>query len=187
MLSWYRPRVRGAVSLPSLAETRSFYAVNAVISVGALSAIAYLLLVRRGGPTGVDVSFLPAVNAGLNATAAGCLLCGYAAIRRGAQRVHRAFMTGALGASALFFASYLAYHYVHGDTKFTGVGPVRYVYFAVLISHVLLSMTIVPMALASFWYAFRERFVTHAKVARVLFPIWMYVSVTGVVIFLMLR
>jgi putative membrane protein len=96
-------------------------------------------------------------------------------------------MISAFCASSLFLVGYVAYHYVHGDTKYAGQGALRYVYFGVLISHVLLSMAVVPMALASFYYAFRERFQTHARIARILLPIWLYVSVTGVLIYFMLR
>ena len=130
---------------------------------------------------------MPAVNACFNALAAVLLFAGWRAIKRNDRQLHKRLMISAFCASSLFLVGYVTYHYVHGDTKFTGVGAIRYVYFAVLISHVLLSMLIVPMALASFYYAFRERFVTHAKIARVLLPIWMYVSVTGVLIFFMLR
>ncbi|MDB4990480.1 MAG: hypothetical protein JWN04_5658, partial [Myxococcaceae bacterium] len=90
-------------------------------------------------------------------------------------------------ASSLFLVGYLVYHYLHGDTKYTGVGSIRIAYFSILISHILLSTAIVPLALAAFYYAFRARFGTHKKITRVLYPIWLYVSVTGVVIFFMLR
>lgn len=166
---------------------RRFMLINAAVSALALSLLAWLLLFRQGVSSGPDLSFMPAVNASLNALAAVLLVAGWRAIKRKDRQLHKRLMISAFCASSLFLVGYVTYHYVHGDTKFTGTGPIRLVYFAVLISHVLLSMAIVPMALASFYYAFRERFVTHAKIARVLFPIWVYVSVTGVVIFFMLR
>lgn len=168
-------------------DDRKFMVINAVVSALALALLAWLLLFRRGVESGPDLGFMPAVNATFNALSAVLLFAGWRAIKRKDRQVHMRLMISAFCSSALFLIGYVTYHYVHGDTKFTGVGPIRYVYFTVLISHVLLSMAIVPMALASFWFAFRERFVTHAKIARVLFPIWMYVSVTGVVIFFMLR
>ena len=168
-------------------DDRRFMLLNAVVSALALSLLAWLLIFRQGVDSGPDLSFMPAVNASLNALCAVLLLAGYRAIKRRDRQLHKRLMISAFCASSLFLIGYVTYHYVHGDTKFTGTGPIRYVYFGVLISHVLLSMAIVPMALASFYYAFRERFQTHAKVARVLFPIWLYVSVTGVVIFFMLR
>ena len=168
-------------------DDRRFMLLNAVVSALALSLLAWLLIFRQGVDSGPDLSFMPAVNASLNALCAVLLLAGYRAIKRRDRLLHKRLMISAFCASSLFLVGYVTYHYVHGDTKYTGTGVLRYAYFAVLISHVLLSMTIVPMALASFYYAFRERYETHAKVARVLFPIWLYVSVTGVVIFFMLR
>jgi putative membrane protein len=166
---------------------RRFMLINAAVSALALSLLAWLLLFRHGVASGPDLGFMPAVNASLNALAAVLLVSGYRAIKRRDRQLHKRLMISAFCASSLFLIGYVTYHYVHGDTKFTGEGWIRPVYFGVLISHVLLSMAIVPMALASFYYAFRERFVTHAKIARVLYPLWLYVSVTGVLIYFMLR
>ncbi|HJL14310.1 MAG TPA: DUF420 domain-containing protein [Sandaracinaceae bacterium LLY-WYZ-13_1] len=166
---------------------RAFYVFNAVLSVAALAFLAWLLLLNEGGGTGADLSFLPAVNAGLNSTAAALIVAGWIAIRKKNQRLHQYLMVSAFAASALFLVSYVIYHYAHGDTPYEGTGPVRVVYFAVLITHVLLSMAVVPMALSAFWLAYKKRFATHKKVTRILAPIWLYVSVTGVVIFFMLR
>ena len=166
---------------------RRFMIANAAVSTLALSLLAWLLLLRH--PTGgtTDLSFMPAINATLNASAAVLLVLGYRAIKRRDTQRHRRFMISAFCASSLFLVNYLVYHYVHGDTKYTGVGALRVTYFAILISHILLSTAIIPLALAAFYYAFQARFATHAKVTRILFPIWLYVSVTGVVIFFMLR
>lgn len=172
-------------ALPSRVSDRNFFAFTAVVSVGALSFLAWLLLVRRGGAGGVDLRFLPAVNAGLNATAAALLIAGWVAVKRGAKRVHQYLMVSAFVASSLFLVCYLAYHYVHGDTRY--VGDWRGLYLAILASHVLLSMPVVPMALVSFYFAWRKEFTRHRKVTRWLAPIWVYVSVTGVVVFFMLR
>jgi len=178
----------GAPGAPDPVADRRFFLFNAVVSVAVLSLLGYLLLLRRGAVAGsADVSFLPAVNASLNALAAALLLAGYLAIRRRRWRVHRFFMVAAFGASALFFASYLVYHAVHGDTRYAGTGAMRSVYLTVLASHVLLSMTVVPLALTAFWFAFRRQFGRHRRVTRVLWPIWMYVSVTGVAIYFLLR
>ena len=166
---------------------RRFMIANAAVSALALSLLAWLLLIRRAAPGAVDLAFMPAVNAGLNALAAVLLVAGYRAIKRRDRQLHKRLMVSAFCASSLFLIGYVSYHYVHGDTKFTGQGAVRTVYFSVLISHVLLSMAIVPMALASFYYAYQARFATHAKITRILLPIWLYVSVTGVAIFFMLR
>lgn len=166
---------------------RSFYIFNAVLSVSALAFLAYLLLIRRGEGAGVDLRFLPAVNAALNAVSASCLIAGYVAVRRGARRLHKYLMVAAFVASALFLACYVAYHYAHGDTKFTGVGAIRVVYFAILITHVLLSMPVVPLALAALYFAAKQQYARHKKVTRIALPIWLYVSITGVIIFFMLH
>lgn len=167
---------------------RRFYLFNGVVSVAALLLLGWLLLVRRGGgASAADLRFLPAVNAGLNATAALLLLAGGVAIRRGSMRVHRVLMVGAFVASSLFLICYLAYHAVHGDTRYAGTGAMRALYLAVLATHVILSTTVVPLALTALWFALRREFRRHRRVTRVLWPIWIYVSVTGVAIFFMLR
>lgn len=175
------------MSDPLARGDRRFMIANAAVSALALALLAWLLLLRRAAPGASDLSFMPAVNASLNALAALLLVTGYVAIKRRDRQLHKRLMVSAFCASSLFLIGYVAYHYVHGDTKFTGEGVIRIVYFSVLVSHVLLSMAIVPMALASFYYAYQGRFVSHTKVTRVLLPIWLYVSITGVVIYFMLR
>ncbi len=169
------------------AADRRFFFFNAAVSAAALGLLAYLLLFRHTSSGSESLRELPAVNASLNALAAALLLAGWVAIRRGAVRVHRMLMVSAFAASSLFLVCYLAYHAVHGDTHFQGTGPIRTLYFGVLASHILLSTLIVPLALTAFWFAFRREFIRHRKVTRVLWPMWMYVSVTGVAIFFMLR
>ena len=166
---------------------RSFFAFNAVVSTLALAFIAYILLGRTAATGGPDLRFLPAVNAGLNATAAALLVAGWVAIRRRNLRLHRYLMVSAFAASALFLVCYLTYHYVHGDTRYTGQGFLRVVYFAVLISHILLSMVVVPAALTAFYFAWKRQFIRHRRLTRIALPIWLYVSVTGVIIYFMLR
>lgn len=166
---------------------RTFYLFNALVSVVAVAFIAFILLRERSGPEAADLSFMPAVNALCNALSALCLIAGYIAIRRRAVHVHRLLMVSAFALSTVFLVGYLSYHFVHGDTRFTGTGPVRLVYFAILISHILLSITVLPLALTSFYFAFTRSFARHRRLNRVFLPIWLYVSVTGVVIFFMLR
>ncbi len=178
------------IDAPALARVsdRTFYVFTAVVSAAALAFIGYILVLREHGPQGaVDLRFLPGVNATLNALAASLLVSGYVAIKRGAREVHKYCMVAAFVASSLFLVCYLTYHYVHGDTKFAGAGAIRAVYLLILATHVVLSMTIVPLALTSFFFAFTERFARHRRIARVTLPIWLYVSVTGVVIYFMLR
>jgi putative membrane protein len=109
------------------------------------------------------------------------------AIRQKRPTLHRTLMILALCASALFLVSYVIYHYAHGDTKYLGTGAMRSVYFFVLITHVVLSVPIVPLALLAVWFAATKRFVRHKQITRVALPIWLYVSVTGVAIFFLLR
>jgi putative membrane protein len=166
---------------------RRFFALNALVSSVALAFLAWLLLAPRAAGGRSDLSFMPALNACLNALSVLLLLAGFWAIKHRRVDLHRRLMVSAFAASSLFLVGYVAYHYVHGDTKFSGHGAIRSVYFAILISHVLLSISVMPLALAALYSAFRRRFAAHARVARVLLPTWLYVSVTGVIIYFMLR
>jgi len=128
---------------------------------------------------------LAPLNAILNSTAAVLLLVGYIAIRNHWVRVHRACMIGAFTVSVAFFISYCVYHYHVGDVRFGGHGWIRPAYFSILISHITLAVAIVPLALITLGRALRGRFARHRRIARWTWPIWMYVSVTGVVVYLM--
>lgn len=132
------------------------------------------------------IASLPAVNATLNAIAAVLLLCGYVMIRRRRIETHRKFMLAAFATSALFLVSYVVYHANIGSRPFTGQGPIRVVYFSILITHVILAAAVLPMALITLTHALRARFDRHRRIARWTWPIWMYVSVTGVIVYLML-
>lgn len=129
---------------------------------------------------------LPTLNATLNGTAAVLLTVGYLQIRRRRKEVHRAFMIAAFVASALFLVSYTVYHAQSGSRPFTGHGAVRLLYFAILISHVVLAAAVLPLSLVTLWRAWNGRFTAHARLARWTLPIWLYVSVTGVIVYLML-
>ena len=132
------------------------------------------------------ISDLPAVNAVLNALSAMLLVSGYVLIRRGRRDLHQRCMLAALGTSALFLVSYVTYHYNTGSRPFPGQGPIRIVYFAILVTHVVLAATILPLALITAVRGLRGQFDRHVRIARWTFPLWLYVSVTGVVIYLML-
>jgi uncharacterized membrane protein YozB (DUF420 family) len=134
----------------------------------------------------VTLRDLPALNAVLNATSAGLLALGYVLIRRGRREAHQKVMQAALFCSALFLLSYLTYHAQVGSVRFQGQGPIRAVYFAILISHTILAIVIVPMVLVTFVRARRGRFDRHRAIARVTLPLWAYVSVTGVIVYWML-
>jgi len=134
----------------------------------------------------VAISDLPALNATLNAISATLLVCGYVLIRRGRRTLHERCMLGALATSALFLISYVTYHYNAGSRPFTGQGPIRVVYFTILVTHVVLAAVIVPLALVTAARGLRSQFNRHVRIARWTLPIWLYVSVTGVVIYVML-
>jgi uncharacterized membrane protein YozB (DUF420 family) len=129
---------------------------------------------------------LPGVNATLNATTAALLTIGYRLIRRGHRRAHRAVMLTAFALSVLFLASYLYYHAHAGTTRFAGRGWIRPVYFAILLSHTVLAAAIVPLVLVTLARGLRADFPNHARLARWTLPAWLYVSVTGVVVYGML-
>jgi putative membrane protein len=134
----------------------------------------------------ISISDLPALNATLNAVSAVFLTAGYILIRRGHRALHKKCMLAALGASSAFLTSYLIYHANTGSRPFPGHGPVRIVYFGILISHVLLAATILPLALTTTARGLRAQYGRHVKIARWTLPVWLYVSVTGVVIYVML-
>jgi putative membrane protein len=134
----------------------------------------------------IPVSQLPAVNAALNSLSAILLVGGYLFIRSRNIKAHKACMLSAFGSSILFLASYLIYHYQVGSVPFKGQGGVRLVYFTILLTHTILATTVVPLALVTLFRAFKERFDAHRRIARWTFPIWLYVSVTGVIVYWML-
>jgi len=132
------------------------------------------------------VLYLPHVNACLNGTSAVLLCIGYASIRSGKVAAHRASQISALIVSTLFLASYLTYHYYHGTTRFPGTGFARPLYLTILTTHTILAVVIVPLIIITFYRAFRLDFVRHRKIARITLPLWLYVSITGVIVYLML-
>ena len=134
----------------------------------------------------MTVRDLPTLNAALNATSAILLFAGYVLIRRGRQEAHRRAMLAAVTCSALFLVSYLAYHAQVGSVRFQGQGWIRTVYFTILLTHTVLAAAIVPLVLVTLVRGLQRRFDKHRRIARVTFPLWAYVSVTGVVIYVML-
>lgn len=135
---------------------------------------------------GQYISYLPHVNACLNATSAVLLLAGYSFIRARNVAAHRACQVSALVVSLLFLTSYLTYHYHHGSTRFQGTGIVRPIYFTILLTHTILAIVIVPLIAITFYRALRQDFSRHRRIARITLPLWLYVSITGVIVYLML-
>jgi len=134
----------------------------------------------------IPLSSLPALNAALNSASALLLAAGWLFIRSGNVAAHRRCMLAALATSTLFLTSYLIYHYHVGSVPFTGQGWTRRLYFAILISHTSLAVTIVPLVLITLYRALTSRFERHKRIARWTLPLWLYVSVTGVIVYGML-
>ena len=134
----------------------------------------------------MEIADLPALNATLNAVASAFLVVGYVLIRSGRRDAHRRCMLSALATSALFLISYVVYHANAGSVRFQGTGAIRVVYFAVLIPHVILAATILPLALVTTARGLRGDYGRHVRIARWTLPIWLYVSVTGVIVYAML-
>jgi len=158
------------------------------ISGGVLAFLFWLIYFKPAAVTSpAFVNHLDKVNATLNALSAVLICAGLMAVKARRYERHLKLMFAALGSSALFLVSYVVYHTFHGDTKFQGQGFVRPVYFLILISHIVLSGIAVPLILSSFYLALAGRMKLHKKVSKYAFFIWLYVSVTGVLIFAMLR
>ena len=134
----------------------------------------------------MQITDLPALNAILNTLATCCLIAGFLMIRQRRILAHRRFMLAAFGCSVAFLCSYLIYHYFAGSVKFQGTGTIRTVYFTILLTHTVLAALVPFLAVITLFRAFKEDFARHRKIARITFPIWLYVSVTGVVIYWML-
>jgi putative membrane protein len=165
-------------------------AVGAIVVVSglAVSFLMWLLYVHHAPADFVGrFTFLPALNAILNGAAAVALCLGFYFVRHRNIPAHRDSMIAAFAFSSLFLVSYIANHAIHGDTRFPGHGGVRTLYLSILASHVILSIVALPMVLTTFFFSLTGRFAMHRRIARFTFPIWLYVSVTGVVVFLFLR
>ena len=164
-----------------------------IVSIGIASAViatALLVLVYRGGVgrARARLGRLAAVHQRLlQQRQRVAIVLGFAAIRRRRRDVHQRWMLTALASSGVFLASYVTYHALHGDSRFLGQGAVRPIYFAILISHIGLSVVALPLVLSTFYLSLSGRFAAHRRLARWTFPIWLYVSVTGVVVFAMLQ
>ncbi len=167
-------------------ERRAFTAIG-VLSVAVLAYLFWLLYARAGSSEPPPwTASLPALNAALNGTSAVLLASGFLAIRRRRRGLHMKLMLAALFVASIFLASYVVYHHYHGDTPFEGQGLVRPFYFTVLVTHILGSMVALPMVLTSLFFALTRRFERHRRLARLTFPLWLYVSVTGVLVFFLL-
>ena len=178
------------VQIPALRGIGVGKALAAIIavSIGVFGFLFWLVYFKpAAGEASRVVSALPAVNATLNGLSTIFLLIAYLAVRRRQYARHITFIFAALASSTLFFISYVIYHHFHGDTKFLAQGLIRPFYFFVLISHIVLSAVVVPLILTSLYLALSGKLATHRRVSRYTLPVWLYVSVTGVLIFVMLK
>lgn len=182
------PKETAADALRAARKRRDRLALTAIAAVSSVVVLLVGILLL-GGPresSRRQTSVLPALNAALNGTSALLLAAGYRFIRRRNVAVHRTCMLAAFSASSLFLISYVTYHYRVGSVSFEGTGWIRWVYFVLLISHIVLAAAIVPLALTTIYRAWGGQFEHHVRIARWTLPVWLYVSVTGVVVYWML-
>lgn len=169
-------------------DDRVAYALIGLASAIVLVFLFWLIYFKPASDSQyVFTNNLPALNALLNSLSAVLLVTGYYLIKRGLRSAHIKVMISATVTSGLFLVSYIIYHHFHGDTKFIAEGMIRPVYFFILVSHIILSMGLVPMVFMTLYHAFRGSEVKHKKIAKITFPVWLYVSVTGVLIFFFLK
>ena len=170
---------------------RAAYAVIGLLTLAVVGLVGVLMAAGGAGrPAAFDVAALPLFNACLNAISAGLLAVGWIFIRRRRLAAHVTCMLGAFAVSTLFLLSYVTYHYYAGSRPFTGQGWIRPVYFTVLVTHIVLAAAIVPLALTTIYRGWRAgfdgRFDRHVRIARWTLPIWLYVSITGVLVYVLL-
>ena len=182
---------------PSSSTTISFLeqvsvkqALSVIIGVSIAAVLFLFWIIYLKGGTENDypwVAYLPYVNASFNSISTVCLVLGLGAIRKKDFGLHMNYMLGAFASSSLFLVSYIIYHNFHGDTSFEAEGFIRYIYFFILITHIVLSIFVVPLVLTTFYFSLSGKIQKHRKLARWTFPIWLYVSITGVLIVVMLK
>jgi putative membrane protein len=173
---------------PNYSAENKFNKLIIVLSV-AIPVVVAILFSFKLKDFGINVeplSFLPPIYAAINGFTAVLLVAGVLAIKIGKRRLHEIFMQTAIACSVIFLVMYVAYHMTSDSTPFGGVGAIRYVYFFILISHILLSIAVIPLVLFTYVKALAERFDKHKKLAKITFPIWLYVAVTGVVVYVMI-
>ncbi|SDM47644.1 DUF420 domain-containing protein [Kriegella aquimaris] len=167
-----------------LARERKFNRLITVVSIVIPLVVAILFRVKL--PNVEPLSFLPPIYASINGLTAVLLLVAVWAIKNGKRQLHQNVMTFCIGLSVLFLVMYVAYHMTSESTTYKGAGPVRYVYYFILISHIILSIAIIPLVLKTYARAYLKKFEAHRKLARITFPIWLYVAITGVIVYMMI-
>ena len=171
----------------SKAQAQLAWRAILVVSAIAVALLTWIIFKKPPENSENVLPFLPLVNCVLNACSATCLVLGFRAIKRGQVRKHMRWMLSAFGCSTVFLVSYILHHHLHGDTRFPADNALRPIYLAILASHILLSIVALPMIFMTFYYALSGQLAAHRRLAKFTFPIWLYVSVTGVLIFLFLK
>ena len=170
----------------SLEKKYSKWIVFVSILIPVVVAILFSVKLKDLGYNVEALPFLPPIYATINGITAIVLIAGVLAIKNGKRKLHERLMTTAIALSLAFLVMYVAYHMTTDSTRFRGEGPIKMVYFFILISHILLSIAVIPLVLITYVRALAERFDRHKKIAKITFPIWLYVAVTGVIVYLMI-
>jgi len=166
-------------------KSKSFIVIVSIL-IPVVVAILFNVKLNDFGYNVAPMHFLPPIYAGINALTAVVLVAAVVAIKNGNRVVHERLMTSAIVLSVLFLVMYVIYHMTTESTKYGGEGIMRLVYFGFLISHIILSIAIIPLVLITYVRALSQRFDQHKKIAKITFPIWLYVAVTGVIVYLMI-
>jgi len=170
----------------SIEQKFSKYIVIISIVIPVVVAILFGVKLKDFGYNVTPLSFLPPIYATINGITAVVLVAAVLAIKNGKRKLHERLMTSAIALSVVFLVMYVAYHMTSDSTKFGGEGAIRYVYFFILLTHIILSIAIIPLVLVTYVRALAKKFDRHKKIAKITFPIWLYVAVTGVVVYLMI-
>lgn len=165
---------------------KKFLTLIAVLSVLIPVVVAALFFMPKAGDGSVDVSWLPGFYAIINSLTAVALVVGYINVKRQNVKGHRAAMLAAFGLSCIFLVSYVVYHFLGERTIYGGEGALKYIYYFILITHIILSVAIVPLVLLSVYFGISNQLARHRRISRWTFPIWLYVAVTGVVVYLLI-
>ena len=167
-----------------MAESKKYRPLVIAASVLVPVVVAILFTVRI--PDAEPLTFLPPIYAGINALTSVLLIAALYFIKNGQRKIHEVLMKVCIGLSLIFLVMYIAYHMTTDPTPFGGEGVIKYVYYFILISHILLSIIVIPLVLTSYTRAISSEFISHKKISKITFPVWLYVAITGVIVYLMI-
>ena len=168
------------------ARDRKFLTLIAVLSVAIPIVVAILFFMPKSDEASVDVSFLPAFHAILNSLTAVALIIGFIAVKANKIKLHRGAMLAAFGLSSIFLVSYVTYHFLGERTVYGGEGTLKYIYYFILLTHIILAIAIVPLVLLSVYFGITNQLERHRRISKWTFPIWLYVAVTGVLVYVLI-